>query len=218
MKLLSKEEEDALVKAAQAGDKAAMGRLWESVLPFARSLVYRYIRRGHGEFDDLLQTAAEYFMVAVKKHKPNRGARLLTFAGSWMTAYVSRRCKTEAKRDRSIEPLSTDFTFESEDSDESSMAWLPEELTCSQEAILERLERGRVQKRILRLAKRDLAASHFEVIKRVVMGEYAEETKLAKELGLSRQGICHRKATGMNLLRTRLKQKHPELWSNYAVI
>jgi RNA polymerase primary sigma factor len=88
-KLLSKNEEMALARGAQAGDERARKRLIEKNLRLVVSIAKKY--RGQGlPFEDLIQEGNIGLMKAVEKFDPERGWRFSTYATWWIRQAVQR--------------------------------------------------------------------------------------------------------------------------------
>jgi len=88
-RLLSKNEEMALARGAQAGDERARKRLIEKNLRLVVSIAKKY--RGQGlPFEDLIQEGNIGLMKAVEKFDPERGWRFSTYATWWIRQAVTR--------------------------------------------------------------------------------------------------------------------------------
>lgn len=91
--MLSREEEQRVARAAQAGDAEALRRLITANLRFVQKVAFRYI--GYGmNFNDLVQEGNIGLCQAAQKFDPERGFRLISYAiwyiDSAIRAYVLR--------------------------------------------------------------------------------------------------------------------------------
>jgi RNA polymerase primary sigma factor len=87
--LLTAEEERELGRAAQAGDKAARERLVTSNLRFVVTIAKRYQEFGL-PLEDLICEGNRGLIRAAEKFDPERGARFLSYAVTWITAKIDR--------------------------------------------------------------------------------------------------------------------------------
>lgn len=84
---LSIEEERELAERYRDGDKEAGHRLVEANLPFVVSVAREYRRWGI-PLDDIIQQGNIGLMKAVERFEPERGYRLITYAGYWIRAEI----------------------------------------------------------------------------------------------------------------------------------
>jgi DNA-directed RNA polymerase sigma subunit (sigma70/sigma32) len=84
---LTAEREQALARAARAGNRAARGELIQSSLRLV-ALRVRHLRVAAGGIDDALQAGAVGLISAVDRFDPDRGVRLATYAWPWITAGI----------------------------------------------------------------------------------------------------------------------------------
>lgn len=94
--LLSKEEETALAKKAESGDKNARDVLISRNLRLVSSIAWRkygQISNGRGtgsiSFDDLVQAGSIGLITAVDKYDWRKGMRLSTYATYWITDAIN---------------------------------------------------------------------------------------------------------------------------------
>lgn len=84
-KYATREEELALIAAAQAGDVAARNLLITSNMGTIANLTFKAIGKDSRErIDDWLGLAVEGWIRAIEKFDPIHGMRLSTYAGSWI--------------------------------------------------------------------------------------------------------------------------------------
>jgi RNA polymerase sigma factor (sigma-70 family) len=100
---LSAEREQALARAARAGNSSARSELIQSSLRLV-ALRVRHLRIGPAGIDDALQAGAVGLISAVDRFDPDRGTRLATYAWPWITAGI--RSAAPARPDV-VDPVST---------------------------------------------------------------------------------------------------------------
>jgi RNA polymerase sigma-32 factor len=84
---LTREEEQALARAARDGDRQAADRLVCSSLRYVIKLAGQY--RGYGlRPSDLVEEGILGLLEAVKRFDPDRNLRLMTYASHWVRAYI----------------------------------------------------------------------------------------------------------------------------------
>lgn len=86
-RILDAEEERALVRRTQTGDRAARARLVQSCLPFVASVALEYRRWGH-PLEDIVQEGCIGLLKAIERFDPDRGCRLITYAAYWIRAEI----------------------------------------------------------------------------------------------------------------------------------
>jgi RNA polymerase sigma factor (sigma-70 family) len=88
---LTAPEENALIRLAQNGDKAARDRVVEGVLPFClRQAKRHYATRTRDcyELEDAFQWATMGILRAIRTYDPARGVRFLTYAGHFVRKHM----------------------------------------------------------------------------------------------------------------------------------
>jgi len=81
--LLTREEENALARKAQEGDREAMKRLVESSLRFVISVAKKYQGRGL-DFTDLINIGNLGLILAAHRFEPERNVRFISYAVWWV--------------------------------------------------------------------------------------------------------------------------------------
>lgn len=84
---LAVEEERELARRYQGGDRRAGDRLVEAALPFVVTIAREY-RRWGVPLEDLIQQGNLGLLKAVERFDPDRGCRLITYAGYWIRAEI----------------------------------------------------------------------------------------------------------------------------------
>jgi RNA polymerase sigma-32 factor len=83
------EQERALIIAAQAGDRAALNKLYASSHRWIAKVAHKFSTYG-APVEDLIQAGAEGWTYALRRFDPDRGVRLLTYANHWIRVYMQR--------------------------------------------------------------------------------------------------------------------------------
>lgn len=94
--LLPEEETRELIRKAQAGDRAAAGRIITANMKFVMKIAMGYARRYDGEVDDLAAAGAEAMLKAIEKFDPSKDVRFLTYAGWWIRQGIDRYIDNDA--------------------------------------------------------------------------------------------------------------------------
>jgi RNA polymerase sigma-32 factor len=85
-KILTREEEVELGRAALRGDKRAAQRLVTSNLRFIAKVAFRF--QGYADVDELFQEGCLGAMKATEKFDPERGIRFISYSVWWIKAYI----------------------------------------------------------------------------------------------------------------------------------
>jgi len=94
--LLSAEEEVALTKAVQAGDRYAKQRLIESNMRLVINIAKTYRNRSI-QLEDLIQEGAIGLMQAAERFDPDKGFRFSTYATHWIRQAIGRAIDNKSK-------------------------------------------------------------------------------------------------------------------------
>jgi RNA polymerase sigma factor (sigma-70 family) len=96
LKLLSAEEEQALARRVQAGDREAERKLVEHNLRLVVRLARRYLNRGLSLLD-LVEEGNLGLMRAAGKFRADRGTRFSTYATWWIRQAIARALANQAR-------------------------------------------------------------------------------------------------------------------------
>ncbi len=94
--LLKPEEEVALTRAVQAGDKQAKQRLIESNMRLVINIAKTYRNRAI-PLEDLIQEGAIGLMQAAERFDPEKGFRFSTYATHWIRQAIGRAIDNKSK-------------------------------------------------------------------------------------------------------------------------
>jgi len=94
--LLTLEEEQALARRVQAGDKEAERQMIEANLRLVFKIARRYRNRGL-PLPDLIEEGNLGLLRAVRKFRPDRGTRLSTYATWWIRQSLVRALANQAR-------------------------------------------------------------------------------------------------------------------------
>lgn len=104
-RLLTLEEELALGRRIQAGDKAALNELVEHNVGLVRKIARKvYADDPAMEYDDLVQIGMLGLMHAASKYEPERGFKFSTYAVWWIKQRIFRAMLTSGPIPRSANP------------------------------------------------------------------------------------------------------------------
>lgn len=92
----TREEEQALARRVQAGDREARNTLAERNLRLVVSIAKHYIGLGL-PIVDLIQAGNEGLITAIEKFDLSRGLRLSTYATWWIRQYISRSVMDQSR-------------------------------------------------------------------------------------------------------------------------
>lgn len=93
--LLTREQEVALAKRIEKGDKRAKDKMIESNLRLAISIAKKYAQYGHS-FEDLIQEANIGLIKAVEKFDWRKGFKFSTYGSWWIKQAVTRSLTSES--------------------------------------------------------------------------------------------------------------------------
>jgi RNA polymerase sigma-32 factor len=95
---LSAETERALVRSwQQRRDRAARTRLVEANMRHVQAIAHKFRGRSVRE-EDLVAEGCLGLLAALERFDPDKGVRLVTYAGYWIRAYIMRAVNKEWKR------------------------------------------------------------------------------------------------------------------------
>lgn len=97
--LLTREDEQMLAKAMEAGDKRARDRMVQSNLRLAISIARRYMNKGC-DFEDLVQESNIGLIKAVDRFDWRRGVKFSTYATWWIKQSVRRLVTSQSSNIR----------------------------------------------------------------------------------------------------------------------
>jgi RNA polymerase sigma factor (sigma-70 family) len=208
--MLSYEEECALIKAAQAGDSKAAGRLVLAFMPLVVRHV-TYIKSSYQIKEDLIQEGILGIYRALGKFELERNLRFATYVSYWIAEYVHKYMKKHTNYNSRASGFQDWFDFNS--------GFTTEEAGPSLEESIE-------HKELMALLSGELDMLHLlssdkdkTVISERFRGSKSHQ-KIADESGVRCQAIQQREAKLFSKLRVKVlkevdnQPRHKRNWKN----
>ncbi len=211
-RFLERDEEVALIRKAQKGDRAAAEVVIASQLRFVVSYSIG-LRLGTIRVEDVIQEANQGLVVALHKFDTRRNIRFATYATWWMRAYVQKllkegrsvvkpRAETVAINDASLDAPA--FAEDGAEGESTLAKSLPDDAPGPDRISVQRLDDARVRAVLARL-RGSLGPIGYDVVHGRLMRPTVDQETL-QEIG-DRHGVSRERVRQIEIkVRERLRR------------